>query len=77
MHPQLSDKKFVCKEFIQALEECHLSGWARLTGGCNTPKDQLNKCLRSERQTRSTANRDTARQRRVKAEQAWKEFNEI
>lgn len=112
MHPQLSDKKLgafsryytshcsdqtaVCKEFIQALEQCHLSGWARLTGGCNTQKDQLNACLRKEvsqsvhlpvilklkkcslfqRLTRSSANRETGKERRVKAEQAWKEFNE-
>ncbi|RDB23980.1 COX assembly mitochondrial protein 2 [Hypsizygus marmoreus] len=75
MHPQLSDKKFLCKDFIQALENCHSSGWARLTGGCNTLKDELNQCLRAERVARSARNRETAKERRAKTEQAWKEFN--
>ncbi|KAG5645818.1 hypothetical protein DXG03_005159 [Asterophora parasitica] len=77
MHPQLSDKKIVCKDFIQALENCHSSGWARLTGGCNVLKDDLNKCLRTERVARSSRNRESAKERRSKTEQAWKEFNEI
>ncbi|KAF8894391.1 hypothetical protein BD779DRAFT_833597 [Infundibulicybe gibba] len=76
MHPQLSDKKLVCKDFIQALEECHISGWARLTGGCNRLKDELNHCLRSERLARTKVNRDNAKDRRQKAEQALKEFRE-
>lgn len=38
----------VCREFIQALDACHVSIWARLTGGCNQEKDSLNKCLRKE-----------------------------
>jgi hypothetical protein len=38
----------VCREFIQALEQCHVSTWSRLTGGCNQQKDSLNKCLRKE-----------------------------
>ncbi|KAG5732817.1 hypothetical protein E4T56_gene2854 [Termitomyces sp. T112] len=75
MHPQLSDKKIVCKEFIQALEECHASGWARLTGGCNQLKHDLNSCLRAERLARSSRNREEAKERRSKIEQAWKEFN--
>lgn len=77
MHPQLSDKKLVCREFIQALEDCHLSTWARLTGGCNKKKDELNKCLRSERVARSANNRETAKERRIKADQALKEFHDI
>ena len=64
MHPQLADKKLgkcsssvafdpltttsVCKDFIQALEECHLSTWARFTGGCNKYKDAMNVCLHEE-----------------------------
>jgi len=38
----------VCKDFIEALERCHLSGWNRLTGACNSDKDALNRCLRAE-----------------------------
>ena len=64
MHAQLSDKKVLgayllfsqiemliilaCRELVQALEECHATGWAKFTGGCNKHKDELNKCLRSE-----------------------------
>lgn len=44
----------VCKDFIQALEACHQSGWmARLTGQCNAQKDALNGCLREEVRTAS------------------------
>lgn len=38
----------MCREFIEALERCHASGWNRLTGACNTDKDVLNQCLRAE-----------------------------
>ncbi|TFK72537.1 hypothetical protein BDN72DRAFT_314689 [Pluteus cervinus] len=74
MHPQLSDKKDVCREFMQALEACHISTWARLTGGCNKDKDALNTCLRSERVARTTRNRESAKESRVKADEALKKF---
>ncbi|KAG1800808.1 uncharacterized protein F5891DRAFT_61056 [Suillus fuscotomentosus] len=76
MHPQLSDKRIVCREFIQALDACHVSIWARLTGGCNQEKDSLNKCLRKERVERSTRNRTQAKEQRLKTEQVWKELHE-
>ena len=38
----------MCQEFIEALEKCHATGWNRLIGACNTKKDELNRCLRSE-----------------------------
>ncbi|KAF4576877.1 hypothetical protein EYR40_001126 [Pleurotus pulmonarius] len=76
MHPQLSDKRTVCWEFIQALEMCHMNTWAKFTGGCNTQKDELNKCLRKERIARTTRNREAAKEQRAKTEQAWKDFNE-
>ncbi|KAF9232144.1 hypothetical protein BU15DRAFT_90732 [Melanogaster broomeanus] len=63
MHPQLSDKRITCREFIQALDACHTSNWKRLTGGCNEEKMALNKCLRKEAK------------RRRKTEQAWKELH--
>jgi Cytochrome c oxidase biogenesis protein Cmc1 like len=38
----------VCRDFIEALEECHASGWQKFIGGCNVQKDELNHCLRTE-----------------------------
>ncbi|KAJ7694157.1 hypothetical protein B0H17DRAFT_932139 [Mycena rosella] len=74
MHPQLSDRKLVCKEFMDALEQCHSSNWARLFGYCNTQKDELNTCLRKERIERTAENRETAKERKLKAELARKKF---
>jgi len=37
-----------CKEFIEALEECHARGWAKFLGLCNKQKTNLNECLRDE-----------------------------
>ncbi|KAH6918950.1 hypothetical protein BKA70DRAFT_1137289 [Coprinopsis sp. MPI-PUGE-AT-0042] len=77
MHAQLSDKKIVCKEFIEALERCHASGWNRLTGACNTKKDQLNHCLRAERVARTTKNREDSKERNRKSDEALKEFRSL
>ncbi|KAJ7940849.1 hypothetical protein B0H13DRAFT_1586136 [Mycena leptocephala] len=75
MHPQPSDKKvLVCKEFMDALEQCHSNNWARLLGQCNRQKEGLNACLRKERIERTTENRETAKERKLKAEQARKKF---
>lgn len=38
----------VCKEFIEALQKCHATGWNRFIGTCNVQKDELNDCLRAE-----------------------------
>ncbi|KAE9406439.1 UPF0287-domain-containing protein [Gymnopus androsaceus JB14] len=92
MHPQLADKKLgkcsssvafdpltttsVCKDFIQALEECHLSTWARFTGGCNKYKDAMNVCLHEESVARSARNRENAKDRQAKREEATKAFFE-
>ncbi|EGN96013.1 hypothetical protein SERLA73DRAFT_185511 [Serpula lacrymans var. lacrymans S7.3] len=76
MHPQLSDKRIVCREFIQALDACHSNNWARLTGGCNREKDSLNQCLRKERVERSSRNRQNAKEQRLRVEQAWRELHE-
>ncbi|KIK59662.1 hypothetical protein GYMLUDRAFT_44101 [Collybiopsis luxurians FD-317 M1] len=74
MHPQLDDKKLVCKDFIQALEQCHSNSWARLTGGCNKYKDAMNACLHRESTARSARNRENAKERKVKREEAMKAF---
>ncbi|KAI0362692.1 UPF0287-domain-containing protein [Trametes cingulata] len=81
MHPQLTEKKIgshppsVCLEFIQALDACHANGWSRWTGGCNQAKQDLNMCLRKERIDRTAKNREEAKVRRQKTEQAWKELH--
>ncbi|PPQ64641.1 hypothetical protein CVT26_002731 [Gymnopilus dilepis] len=77
MHAQLSDKKLVCKEFIQALEECHAGGWTRFVGACNKQKDELNQCLRSERIARTAKNREEAKERRLKTDRALEEFRAL
>ncbi|KAJ3513223.1 hypothetical protein NLJ89_g3065 [Agrocybe chaxingu] len=77
MHPQLSDKKLVCKEFIQALEQCHAGGWTKFVGACNRQKDELNHCLRSERLARTAHNREMAKERNAKTEQALREFRAL
>ncbi|KAI0736860.1 hypothetical protein C8Q72DRAFT_28040 [Fomitopsis betulina] len=78
MHPQLEtdNKRLVCKDFIQALDACHANNWAKWTGGCNRAKNDLNMCLRKERVDRTTQNREEAKRRRQKTEQAWKDINQ-
>ncbi|KAG8217435.1 hypothetical protein J3R82DRAFT_5578 [Butyriboletus roseoflavus] len=76
MHPQLSDKRDVCRDFIQALEVCHTNNWKRLTGGCNEQKSALIQCLRKETGERSSRNHAAAKERRLKTEQVWKELHE-
>ncbi|KAL4064300.1 hypothetical protein J3A83DRAFT_3678344 [Scleroderma citrinum] len=76
MHPQLSDKRIVCREFIQALDACHANNWARLTGGCNQEKNKLNQCLRKERVERSNRNRANAKERQMKTERALRDLHE-
>ncbi|KAJ6455789.1 hypothetical protein C8R45DRAFT_845640, partial [Mycena sanguinolenta] len=63
-----------CKEFLEALEQCHSSNWARLLGRCNGQKDELNVCLRNERMERATENREMSKERKLKTEQARKKF---
>ncbi|KAI0721539.1 UPF0287-domain-containing protein [Cerioporus squamosus] len=66
----------VCREFIQALDACHADGWSRWTGACNQAKHDLNMCLRKERVDRTTKNREEAKAKREKIEQAWKELHD-
>ncbi|KAI0078160.1 hypothetical protein K474DRAFT_1558748, partial [Panus rudis PR-1116 ss-1] len=66
----------VCKEFIQALEDCHANAWAKWTGGCNQAKLDLNNCLKQDRANQQTKNREAAKQRREKMEKAWQELHE-
>lgn len=76
MHQQLTDKRIVCKDLILALEACHGDGWAKWTGGCNSKKIELNRCLHAQSMKQAAANREQARERRARTEQAWQELRE-
>ncbi|KJA27447.1 hypothetical protein HYPSUDRAFT_131392, partial [Hypholoma sublateritium FD-334 SS-4] len=67
----------VCKEFIDALEKCHASGWTKFLGACNGQKDALNHCLRTERLARTTVNREHAKERKAKTDKALEEFRAL
>ncbi|KAF9050747.1 hypothetical protein BDZ89DRAFT_916297, partial [Hymenopellis radicata] len=64
----------VCRDFIQALDDCHLNFVAKMTGGCNRQKNELNACLRKERVARHDKNREASKVRRAKQEAAIRAF---
>ncbi|TFL06916.1 hypothetical protein BDV98DRAFT_496179, partial [Pterulicium gracile] len=66
----------VCREFIEALEACHLSTFAKFTGGCNKQKDLLNGCLRKERNARSAEHLEKSKVRNAHMKEVWREFHE-
>ncbi|KAF8964022.1 hypothetical protein BDZ97DRAFT_1660829, partial [Flammula alnicola] len=66
-----------CKEFIEALEQCHASGWTKFLGVCNRQKDALNHCLRDERLVRTSQNREQAKERKAKTDRALQEFRAL
>ncbi|TDL27431.1 UPF0287-domain-containing protein [Rickenella mellea] len=74
MHPQLTEKNIICKDFIEALELCHRNSWARLTGGCNEAKTELNLCLRKARLNRAANNREMAKTRKDQVNRKAEEF---
>ncbi|KAH8117432.1 hypothetical protein DFH11DRAFT_1505082 [Phellopilus nigrolimitatus] len=59
-----------CKEFIDALEQCHSSFWSKYFGGCNSIKHDLNMCLRKERVDRAVRNREDAKVRAERRQKA-------
>ncbi|KNZ50077.1 hypothetical protein VP01_460g2 [Puccinia sorghi] len=75
MHPHLTGTKLeACGPIIEALHECHQSGfWRYYTGACNDIRRQLDHCLHAERMNRSSAHVKQARLQRKKLEQVWKE----
>ncbi|KAL9937936.1 hypothetical protein V8E36_003481 [Tilletia maclaganii] len=76
-HLSADSKKARCGRLIQALSECHERGlYARMTGECNSIKNELNQCLRAERLERTQRNNASGRERREKKEQVWKEIDE-
>jgi hypothetical protein len=49
MHPPLAYHLHPkCVDVIKALEECHKSSWARLSGGCNEQRRAVDRCLGEE-----------------------------
>jgi COX assembly protein 2 len=76
MHPLLhNEAALACSEVIAALEECHARGflWKSL-GNCNTFKEQVNVCLRAERNRRAAENRTTGTNNRDKWMKVRKEL---
>lgn len=66
-----------CEEVMAALDECHAQGFLhKMTGGCNSVKRDVNKCLRAERLERTAQNREKSREKREKIQKIWKEIDE-
>ena len=62
---------------MAALDECHAKGFLhKMTGGCNEPKQFVNKCLRAERLERTAKNREMAKAKRARMEAIWREIDE-
>lgn len=62
---------------MNALEECHARGFLfKATGGCNSIKAEVNKCLSGERGKKSQKNRETGLQRRARIEAVWAKMDE-
>ncbi|KAF8270349.1 hypothetical protein EI94DRAFT_1680756 [Lactarius quietus] len=76
MHPQSSEKSIACREFFDALQLCHADIWAKWTGGCNSVKRELNKCLHNESVARAAKNREGAKLRNARREKALRELHE-
>ncbi|KAK7693211.1 hypothetical protein QCA50_002777 [Cerrena zonata] len=72
----VSETLIVCKEFIEALEACHAETWAKWTGGCNQAKVDLNNCLKQDRFDQAAKNREKAKERREKTQNALRELHE-
>ena len=61
---------------MAALDECHARGFLfKATGGCNSIKTQVNKCLSGERSKKSSKNRETGLQRRHRIEGVWEKMD--
>ncbi|KAH8824822.1 hypothetical protein DL96DRAFT_1711872 [Flagelloscypha sp. PMI_526] len=75
MHQQYNavDKKFICKDFIEALEKCH-AGLGKWVGACNQQKLELNKCLHGVSMKRRENNSNMAKERALRVQQAKDEF---
>ena len=62
---------------MELLEECHERSFIyKMFGGCNQAKENLNKCLRSERLERTRLNAEKARIAKAQREKLWREIDE-
>lgn len=62
---------------MAALDECHARGFIwKATGGCNTAKREVNKCLRAERLERTARNREKAKEKKERIQRVWREIDE-
>ncbi|KAG9015624.1 hypothetical protein FRB90_004695 [Tulasnella sp. 427] len=80
MHVHLTepDKAAACKGLIEHLQQCHESGLlAKYTGTCNDAKRALDRCLRQERLDRTARNREAAKIRTEKWNDAQKKYAEL
>ncbi|KAI9596490.1 hypothetical protein BDF19DRAFT_394259 [Syncephalis fuscata] len=78
MHPHVYEHKNPdCADLIRQLEECHAGGiWSKLTNQCSGLKDALNSCLTTEFSKNRQANTDTAKERRKRVQELWKELDD-
>lgn len=66
-----------CADVVAALEECHARGFLwKVTGNCTEAKYKVNMCLRAQRLERTRVNREAAKEKRKKIEEAWKEIDD-
>ena len=62
---------------MAALDACHAQGFLhKMTGGCNSAKRDVNKCLRAERLERTARNREEAKAKRERVKMVWAEIDE-
>ncbi|KAK3393014.1 hypothetical protein B0H63DRAFT_516223 [Podospora didyma] len=79
MHPHLhTSHNTGCEEVMAALEECHAKGFMwKAIGMCNSEKDNLMKCFKSERLKHQSANKtDVEQSKMTRVRQKWKEIDE-
>lgn len=78
MHPQLEAERFSdCAVYIEALNECHKAEFIKKAFGlCNTPKDELNKCLHDTAIAKSVEELEARRMKKKKMEERWKAMKE-
>ncbi|KAI9145776.1 hypothetical protein BKA69DRAFT_1049551 [Paraphysoderma sedebokerense] len=77
MHPDLESYTLKdCEDIIQQLQKCHeTAGLKKYLGWCNSVKYELNRCLTADYKRKRLENSEKAKERRSKAEQAWKDLN--
>jgi len=65
-HENVSNRDFICREWLLNCEFCFQNAFAKFVGVCNSIDDKVVKCLKGERIARSAANRAKARESQAK-----------